>query len=476
MRGFGALPRRGAEVGGILLGQVQPGSPATVTVEDFEPVPCEYLMGPSYNLSDKDRRAMEAALAGWQNRHLSVVGFFRSHTRKDLYLDDADIGLLARYFSSPTQVFLLIKPFATRTSQAGFFFWEDGEIHRDSSYLEFPFHRRELGGGEGRPVLTRREAPPPAAPQEVMIASQPRPVSFAVSSEVEPPSPSLSLTQPVPVHPRTATAPLSILAEPQPLALPAPANRTRIGIWLWAPVILAIAIAGGGLGFLASKKMGTAAATPAADTSLPLHLVVTENPALSYLEVQWDRSSAAIGAAKRGLLSIQDGPNRRDLELSAIQLRDGRVRYSRLTGDVSLRLEVFAGERDSISESIRILSAEPAPRAAPAAVSPPVVASPLPPPTSVAAGLAPAPAPPKVEVPPKVEAPPPPVIPAPKKAVRVARAPAPARPRPVEPKPAETKPPVVSEVKPPEPKPTPPASEPAPAEPAPEILRPGRRR
>src|SRR5258706_10359424 len=62
MRGLGALKRRGAEVGGILLGRSDPDSPGKVIIEDFEPVPSEYLTGPSYNLSDNDRVAFEAAI------------------------------------------------------------------------------------------------------------------------------------------------------------------------------------------------------------------------------------------------------------------------------------------------------------------------------------------------------------------------------------------------------------------------------
>src|ERR1051326_8331412 len=63
MRGLGALKRRGAEVGGILLGRSEPGPQRKVIVEDFEPVLSEYLTGPSYNLSDNDRIAFEAAIA-----------------------------------------------------------------------------------------------------------------------------------------------------------------------------------------------------------------------------------------------------------------------------------------------------------------------------------------------------------------------------------------------------------------------------
>src|SRR5215813_1704698 len=63
MRGFGALKRRGAEVGGILLGRCQNGPVRNVIIEDFEPVPSEYLTGPSYNLSEKDLAAFDAAIA-----------------------------------------------------------------------------------------------------------------------------------------------------------------------------------------------------------------------------------------------------------------------------------------------------------------------------------------------------------------------------------------------------------------------------
>src|SRR5258705_10618931 len=55
MRGFGAVRRRGTEVGGVLLGRIEPvGSHAYITIDDFEPVPCEYAFGPSYILSTQD--------------------------------------------------------------------------------------------------------------------------------------------------------------------------------------------------------------------------------------------------------------------------------------------------------------------------------------------------------------------------------------------------------------------------------------
>src|SRR5712664_985030 len=44
---FKALPKRGAEVGGLLLGTVEDAKQPLIVVEDFEPVLCEYRFGPS---------------------------------------------------------------------------------------------------------------------------------------------------------------------------------------------------------------------------------------------------------------------------------------------------------------------------------------------------------------------------------------------------------------------------------------------
>jgi len=73
LRGLGALKRRGAEVGGILLGRTENGTNQTVIVEDFVPVPSEYLTGPSYNLSANDLVEFEAALGRVKAGKLSAI-------------------------------------------------------------------------------------------------------------------------------------------------------------------------------------------------------------------------------------------------------------------------------------------------------------------------------------------------------------------------------------------------------------------
>jgi hypothetical protein len=72
------------------------------------------------------------------------------------------------------------------------------------------------------------------------------------------------------------------------------------------------------------------------------------------LDVMWDRNLPAIVHAKRGLLSIYDGSNQQELELTGVQLRTSRVHYSPLSSDVRLRLEVFPEGQERVGESIRV--------------------------------------------------------------------------------------------------------------------------
>lgn len=162
MRGFGAIPRRGAEVGGILLGSTEAAGDRTIVrVEEFEPVTCEHRRGPSYLLSEGDTNRYEETLQ--RHRHtpekrLYAIGGYRSHTREGMGMSAEDLKHFDSYFPDPSAIFLLIKPYATRVSVAGFFFREGDRVQTEATYLEFPFRRRELGGGAS-PTGRLRESP-----------------------------------------------------------------------------------------------------------------------------------------------------------------------------------------------------------------------------------------------------------------------------------------------------------------------------
>jgi hypothetical protein len=167
MRGFGALPRRGAEVGGILLGS-SGGAGSSVCVEDYLLVPIQYKRGPSYRLSDDELHLFQTAVRQSRN----PVGYFRSHTRDGVGLSEEDLDLLSNCFPEPGTIALLIRPFATKPSVAGFYFKEQEAFQDGAPLLEFPFRRSALAPGDtSAPV---RGAAPPAVAIEAAIMRKPR--------------------------------------------------------------------------------------------------------------------------------------------------------------------------------------------------------------------------------------------------------------------------------------------------------------
>jgi protein TonB len=168
---FRSLTSRGSEIGGLLLGAIAPGSPATVSIEDFELIQCDYSRGPLYRLSDADMSRFERAIEQHASgAGLRVTGLFRSHTRKGLSLDAEDMAFFEPRFHDPNQIVLLVRPFATKASAAGIFIRENGRISSDASLLEFPFRSSELGGGSRRLGV---DAPPFAAAQSQAAAEPP---------------------------------------------------------------------------------------------------------------------------------------------------------------------------------------------------------------------------------------------------------------------------------------------------------------
>ena len=107
---FAAAPHRGAETGGILLGRREADR---IVVEDFEPVPSEHRLGPSYRLSDTDRELLQETLEwfrGGAQPGLFVLGFYRSHTLAEFELCPEDDDLMRTHFADAEDLVLLVKP------------------------------------------------------------------------------------------------------------------------------------------------------------------------------------------------------------------------------------------------------------------------------------------------------------------------------------------------------------------------------
>ncbi|MDQ6699036.1 MAG: energy transducer TonB [Acidobacteriota bacterium] len=168
------------EVGGFLLGRVEPGE--NIIVDGFELVHSEHKRGASFTLSESDCEKLEGRLQCWSKRdeEREPIGYFRSHTRAGLYLDQNDRQVISRFFSRASDVTLLVRPAADGTCSAGCFLWEDGEVQGIRTHLEFPFESRRLVAHsydrallqEPKPedgfVVGKRRGPPILAPLAVL--------------------------------------------------------------------------------------------------------------------------------------------------------------------------------------------------------------------------------------------------------------------------------------------------------------------
>lgn len=281
MEGFNALPRRGVEVGGVLLG-VRDGD--RVTIEDFEPVLSEHRFGPSYLLSETDTQSLKETIDWFQSGarpQLAVVGFYRSHTRSEFSATGEDEKIFAEDLPEGADAFLLIKPLRQQTAVADFFFREDGRLRKGSSPLRFPFESRSelafrtdaLPTAEGTPgELTPVECDAKPAGSAVFAPPQQPPASEAAadSGQTQPPAasqiaPGSAEGMPASNPPQSAAAARGALDQTlhdTPVrrrwfwpalaageALHDAAVRWR---WFWPAVAVALAVMGGALGYISA--------------------------------------------------------------------------------------------------------------------------------------------------------------------------------------------------------------------------------
>jgi hypothetical protein len=329
MRGFGAVPKRGAEVGGVLIGSMEQGEQTIVRVDDFEAVECGYTRGPSYLFTEDEKANFAEACRRWQpeaGRPGYAVGYFRSHTRDGLSLSPEDLELLDRHFAGPSQIALLVRPLITKASLAGFFFREDG-VFQETTPLEFPFRHRDLTGEQApphRPMTDRqrgeRELRPLVPARVTERESEPR-------FEFEGPS------QDAAAYATTTPA------------------RSRLKGWMFIPLSFVFLLLGVLLGIQGMVSMGSRNSAGAA-SDLALALSVSKND--QDLTVKWNRESTAVKAAQRGVLEIQDGGFAKPVDLDAAYLQTGNIIYHihNASNAVQFRLTVYVNPRLTVSEML----------------------------------------------------------------------------------------------------------------------------
>jgi hypothetical protein len=333
-RAFEAVPSHSVEIGGILYGRADFATSPIIEIRDFEPFLCEYRADHKFILSDSDQRKLDRLLSARRAdgpEALAVVGYYRAHIGDGLSLRAEDVALAQAHFCDPANVFLVVKPAADGSASAGFFFWDNGRIDPEFSFLEFPFDARQLTGA--------RVKPSPRSSGQALATTDPLPEP---QGHAEHEAPAIAAESPAPLETEALQPP-----------------RRGRNYSVWSALLFALLMIGLGVlgyqGYLAWAPRSSAARPGASDTLALALQVERKGPDL---RVSWNRSSAAIMQATDGVLSIRDGDSQQqELKLDADQLRTGSVTYTPATAAVRFRLEVTTPGNIKTSETVLALTA-----------------------------------------------------------------------------------------------------------------------
>ena len=350
MRGFGAVPKRGAEVGGILLGTMEVHDEHTlIKVEDFEIIDCDHASGPSFILSEEDRAGFAESMERWRqgpDRRIYAVGYYRGHTREGICLAAEDLAMLEEYFPDPSSIALIVKPYATKVSMAGIFFREDGQFKADASAMEFPFRRKELGGGAS---ATERLAAAARFGQQ-RTADDPR---FGYKQNPFDPGAAGAEGNGFPAGATPAGDPSfppgPDYGEPSvPAQVEAPKGKGVRGGWVWIPLSFIFMLLGVVVGLPIALSMRPK--QPANPGMEAWDMALSVKKTGEELTVTWDPLAPAVRNANRGALIIQSRTETQTIDLKGSQLQGGSVIYKGVPERVIFRLEVYPRERIVVSE------------------------------------------------------------------------------------------------------------------------------
>ena len=335
--GFQRLQRGGIEVGGVLYGTRED---RIVRILAMREVACEHARGPTFNLSDNDRAALTAQLArdkeDMRLEGMLVVGWFLSHTRSDVMLQQSDLDTYSAFFPEPWQVTMVVHPGRAGAMRAGFFVREpDGAVKGERSYQEFNFPDR-LARVLDRAPRERRPVMDPPTADRIPSARYP-----ALPDPADPDEP---LDEPRAGFDAPSFGQPSL---PIPQYSPYPNTGRKIPWAIIGVVVAALVAAVAGLKYLGPQL-----------TAEPLSLGMIEQN--GQLQIQWNRASRSILNAAAGTLEIVDGQDKRDIPMNRSELAQGSFTYARKSGDVQVRLTVTGSGGQPRVEASRFLGAAPA--------------------------------------------------------------------------------------------------------------------
>ena len=404
----------GRELGGLLFGHPR-GNESIVDIDDYVWLPSAPGQNGSYNLNTAEIERLREERKGSSSM---IVGYFRTDFGATLELRDAEIDLIGREFSDPTNVVLLIC--SSRPHTGGFFFWMGEGVMSPFSLMDFPldvmrlpFHDDPHAAAPPAVTSSLAETPSPRAAPAAPEMDDPSDAPFLDDSEELVPWPVLDsapkkLIVPAPVvqmpaKPAPAPPPPVISIDQPQAEKPSPARDTNIreasahesavpvnnvpansapsrangilvtagwtlalliGLCLSAGVIV-IAFRGGPSSF--SLNAPSTEPKPQSASVSPFQLNVEAQG--TGLNIRWDARSAAIAQAREGQLTISEANKTPAvIPLTAQQLTIGHIYFQSAAERLEVQLEAVATTGGVSRESVLALSSIQRP-AAPVAAS-----------------------------------------------------------------------------------------------------------
>jgi TonB family protein len=340
---FKRVPRRGLEIGGILLGRKETeGEITTFSIEGFQPIESEHRTGPSYLLSESDYVLLQAALA---KNSAACIGLYRSHTRSDRpRLQEADTELFERCFEAGDALYLVLGPVA---GVADLFVRTNSDLRCVHEFALASTRESILALGQ-------------------VVRPNPENPDSPAREGVETSRPGRSRRRDLPLSGSGVGDFGTRLDQPQPSLLRGPKAKAvlhssiRQGKWRLtaAVVFLALAATAAALSYFHSLS-----AVRSAGLREPEYLHLTVEQAGTALRIVWDRNSPAIRSATRGVLHIDDGTYHGDQSLAPSQLNSGRFLYEPKSTEERFRLDLYSVEPNATGTVAIITMSRPLPPA-----------------------------------------------------------------------------------------------------------------
>jgi hypothetical protein len=333
---FKQVPRRGLEIGGILIGRTEIAEGvAHIYIEGFETVESEHRLGPSYLLSETDFSRLREAIG---KKGAASLGIFRSQTRSEiLELEPSDLELLDASRNTPG-LFLLLGPVP---GKAAFFTCIDGSVKCIHEFALASSLSSILALRQGRPAVAA--TPEPAKESAARLVAHHEAAEALVPDRVDP---------------------------PQPVVQEKPRPRGQGPGWLIAAAT-AFLLLGAISGALAHSIYRPALREQPVPNNV---LRLSVQPDASFLRLLWDPQSSAIQGAAHAVLHIQDGDRQADLDLSPAELSRGATAYEPRSTQVTFRLDLYPVEPNAtgVIQVLNYPAVAVLPKAAPAAWQAPV--------------------------------------------------------------------------------------------------------